>query len=128
MSTDQTGVGHVDPSDVNQDMDLNVQQSAIDRIEEIRKDKNDPFPEKGYLRIAVVGGGCAGFKYALEAEETIAEDDHIFGDAIVVDDVSLEYLRGTIVGFERSMVGSSFTLDNPNVRSSCGCATSFSVE
>jgi len=125
MTTDTTIIEDAAPS---ADQDIIVDQAAIARVIELRADKNDPFPENGNLRIAVVGGGCSGFKYQLEADENVAEDDHVFGGAIVIDEVSLHYMRGTKVGFESSMLGASFTLDNPQAKSSCGCATSFSVD
>ncbi|MFL6736470.1 MAG: HesB/IscA family protein [Sphingomonas sp.] len=82
------------------------------------------------LRLAVDGGGCAGFTYKLElAEEagpgdTIADTD---GVKLVVDPVSLDLVRGSAVDFVEELGGASFKVTNPNAQSGCGCGSSFSV-
>jgi len=82
------------------------------------------------LRLAVDGGGCAGFTYkfelaaAADAEDEIAETD---GVKLVVDPVSLELVRGSAVDFVEDLGGASFKVLNPNAQSGCGCGSSFSV-
>ncbi len=82
------------------------------------------------LRLAVDGGGCAGFQYRfgladrIEADDTVAEQD---GVTLVVDDVSLVLVRGSAVDFVVSLGGAAFQVTNPNAASGCGCGTSFSI-
>ncbi len=82
------------------------------------------------LRLSVSGGGCSGFSYSFSLEETRNPDDRIFEQhdvTLVVDETSLELLHGATVDFVDGLMGSSFTIDNPNAASTCGCGTSFSV-
>jgi iron-sulfur cluster insertion protein len=86
--------------------------------------------EGAFLRIAVSGGGCSGFQYALSFDETRAPDDVVFerdGAAVVVDEVSLGLLAGAELDFVEDLMGASFRIKNPNAASSCGCGHSFSI-
>ena len=82
------------------------------------------------LRLAVDGGGCAGFQYrfglaeAVEADDAVAQQD---GVTLVVDEISLDLVRGSAVDYVESLGGASFQVTNPNAASGCGCGTSFSV-
>ncbi|MEO7277340.1 MAG: iron-sulfur cluster assembly accessory protein [Sphingomicrobium sp.] len=81
------------------------------------------------LRLAVDGGGCAGFTYKFElgeqeADDAIAETD---GVKLVVDPVSLDLVRGSAVDFVEDLGGAAFKVTNPNAQSGCGCGSSFSV-
>jgi iron-sulfur cluster assembly accessory protein len=81
------------------------------------------------LRLRVVGGGCAGFSYDLYFDEP-AEVDRQFsvaGVKCVVDEMSLMYLVGTEVDYVEGLQGAGFKFNNPNVKSTCGCGSSFSV-
>ena len=86
------------------------------------------------LRIAVDGGGCSGFQYAfsLDADAGVGPADVVFerdGARVVVDDISLEYVRGATVDYVEEMIKSSFAIvENPNAQSGCGCGTSFAVK
>ena len=87
-------------------------------------------PEGSLLRVAVNGGGCSGFQYAFDITSARASDDYVIekdGVAVLVDPVSLDYLRGARIDFVDDLMGQSFKIDNPNATSSCGCGTSFSV-
>lgn len=82
------------------------------------------------LRVQVLGGGCSGFQYDFRFDEDVADDDLVIekdGVTVLVDSVSLEYLRGSEFDYVEEMIGSSFQVRNPNATSSCGCGTSFSV-
>jgi iron-sulfur cluster insertion protein len=82
------------------------------------------------LRISVKGGGCSGFQYAFDIEKGRAEDDLIIerdGATILVDPVSLEYMKGSEVDFVDDLMGQSFKVKNPNAVASCGCGVSFTV-
>ena len=82
------------------------------------------------LRLAVDGGGCAGFQYrfgladTIEGDDTVAEQD---GVTLVVDEISLDLVRGSAVDFVESLGGAAFRVTNPQAASGCGCGTSFSV-
>ncbi|KIT17320.1 HesB/IscA family protein [Jannaschia aquimarina] len=81
------------------------------------------------LRVAVEGGGCSGFQYAIELDEP-ASDDLILegaGEKVVIDETSLPFLGGATIDFTEELVGARFTIDNPNAASSCGCGVSFAM-
>lgn len=83
------------------------------------------------LRVFVQGGGCSGFQYGLMIEETGAGvGDQLFesnGVKLLVDPVSLSYLKGAEVDFVDTITGGGFTIKNPNASSTCGCGSSFSA-
>jgi iron-sulfur cluster insertion protein len=82
------------------------------------------------LRVQVLGGGCSGFQYDFRFDDEAAEDDLVFerdGVEVLVDPVSIEYLKGSEFDYVEEMIGSSFQVKNPNATASCGCGTSFSV-
>lgn len=82
------------------------------------------------LRISVKGGGCSGFQYAFDIEKTRARDDLVVerdGAVILVDPVSLEYMKGSEVDFVDDLMGQSFKVKNPNAAASCGCGVSFTI-
>ena len=83
------------------------------------------------LRVAVLAGGCSGFQYRFELDPATAPDDLVIeksGAKIVVDPTSLELLAGGELHFNDALMGSYFTVRNPNATSSCGCGTSFAVD
>ncbi len=82
------------------------------------------------LRVAVKGGGCSGFQYALALDKPKA-DDHVFeqnGVSVVVDKVSMQFVFGSQVDFVDGLQGAGFTVNNPNVVAACGCGSSFQVK
>lgn len=82
------------------------------------------------LRLAVRGGGCAGFQYDFSFENAATDEDCIFrqGNAqVVIDRISLDMLNGATLDFVEDLMGSSFQVRNPQATSSCGCGTSFAV-
>ena len=82
------------------------------------------------LRLAVEGGGCSGFQYRFGLADSIEADDVAVeesGVTLVVDEISLELVRGSAVDFVESLGGSAFQVTNPNAASGCGCGSSFSV-
>ena len=106
--------------------DISLTDNAARKVAAIAARKNAP----AILRLAVDGGGCAGFTYsfeladAAEAEDMIAERD---GVKLVVDPASLELVRGSSVDFVEDLGGAAFKVTNPNAQSGCGCGSSFSV-
>lgn len=82
------------------------------------------------LRIAVSGGGCSGFQYGFSFDAQRNEDDEVIeqnGINIVVDNMSLMYVSGSQIDFVEDLIGSSFSLKNPNATASCSCGSSFAV-
>ena len=87
-------------------------------------------PGKIALRITVEGGGCSGFSYRMDLTDTRNDDDVAFekdGATVLVDDLSLVYMGGSVVDFVDDLMGQSFQIRNPNAVASCGCGTSFSI-
>jgi iron-sulfur cluster assembly protein len=104
-----------------------LSDSAVKRLRTLLEQRQTP--EAG-LRLAVRGGGCSGLQYAMEWAEKPRERDKIFereGVRVFVDPKSYLYLMGTELVFEETLMGSGFKLQNPNVKSSCGCGESFTV-
>jgi iron-sulfur cluster assembly protein len=91
----------------------------------------EPEDEASVLRVAVQGGGCSGFEYALGFDRGPQEGDYEFeahGVRVVVDPFSAPYLQGAQIDFLDGLQESGFKIDNPNVVSACGCGHSFQVE
>lgn len=106
---------------------LGLTASAARRILKVAESEGNPALG---LRISVSGGGCSGFQYSftLDADET-ADDVVISRDGarLLVDTMSLEYLRGSELDFVEDLSGAGFRINNPLASSSCGCGNSFSV-
>lgn len=106
--------------------EIGLTPSAAARIAAIAARQGKP----AILRLSVEGGGCSGFQYKFElaggpeADDAVAETD---GVQLVVDQVSLDLVRGASVDFVESLGGAAFRVTNPNAASGCGCGTSFSV-
>lgn len=82
------------------------------------------------LRVYISGGGCSGFQYGFEFDESQSEDDLALqrdGVTLLVDPLSLQYLMGAEVDYRESLQGSQFVIRNPNAKTTCGCGSSFSV-
>ncbi|PYV08088.1 MAG: iron-sulfur cluster insertion protein ErpA [Acidobacteria bacterium] len=108
-------------------MGLEITPTAIAKVKEIIA-QQDPQPRA--LRVGVVGGGCSGFSYQMNFENDTNGIDKVFdfdGLKVFVDHASLMYLNGTKIDYVESLEGSGFKFENPNVKSTCGCGSSFSV-
>lgn len=108
---------------------IQVTESAGRRILQVVQEGK--LPPTGGLRLAVHGGGCSGFTYAVQFAPQPTERDRIFdfnGARVFVDPKSLLYLSGTLVDYEDSLLQRRFVLRNPNAKKSCSCGESFSVE
>jgi iron-sulfur cluster assembly protein len=82
------------------------------------------------LRVAVRGGGCSGFQYALALDKR-KDDDHVFehnGVSVVVDKASMQFVFGSEVDYVDGLQGAGFQVNNPNVVAACGCGSSFQVK
>ena len=106
--------------------DISLTENAAKRVAWIAERQSRP----AVLRLAVDGGGCAGFTYKFEladgpaSDDTVAETD---GVKLVVDPISLDLLRGSAVDFVEDLNGAAFKVLNPNAQSGCGCGSSFST-
>ena len=82
------------------------------------------------LRVAVEGGGCSGFQYRFDLVDTAEADDlrvERDGQAVLIDAVSVPFLKGSEIAFVDELAGAEFKVRNPNAKSSCGCGVSFSI-
>ena len=97
-------------------------KEAFAKLEEVGKESA--------LRISVEGGGCSGFKYNIDYDNQINDDDFVISQEtlkIIIDPISLQFLNGSVIDYKSELVGSRFVIENPNAVSSCGCGTSFSI-
>lgn len=111
----------------NAEMQVTLTASAAKRVAALKIQENTP---GAFLRLAVSGGGCSGFQYAFSFDAAKAADDRVFerdGVLLVIDEVSLELVKGAEIDFVEDMMGAAFQVRNPNAASSCGCGNSFSV-
>jgi iron-sulfur cluster insertion protein len=100
---------------------ITVSTSASAKINDLLAENQEP-----YLRISVKGGGCSGFSYAFDFESEAQEDDFTV-DNIVVDCMSMQYLQGATVDYKEEIMGSNFSISNPNAKQTCGCGSSFAA-
>jgi len=101
--------------------------TAVAKVKEIMV-QQDPMPAG--LRIGVVGGGCSGFSYSMNFENAAGMMDKVFSFdelKVFVDATSLMYLQGCVVDYVETLEAAGFKFENPNVKSTCGCGSSFSV-
>jgi iron-sulfur cluster assembly accessory protein len=106
---------------------VQLTEKAVEKVREILTSQE---PQPAGLRIAVVGGGCSGFSYsmAFENQPNMLDKTYKYGDLkVFIDQASLLYLDGVNVDYVESLEGSGFKFENPNVKSTCGCGSSFSV-
>ena len=106
---------------------VTLSPTAVAKVKEIMA-QQDPMPAG--LRIGVVGGGCSGFSYSMNFENAAGMMDKVFNFdelKLFVDATSLMYLQGCVVDYVETLEAAGFKFENPNVKSTCGCGSSFSV-
>jgi len=106
---------------------VNLTETAVNKVREIL-DTQEPKPAG--LRISVVGGGCSGFSYSMAFENAPGMLDKTYkydGLKVFVDQASMLYLEGAEVDYVETVEGSGFKFNNPNVKSTCGCGSSFNA-
>jgi len=106
---------------------VRLTDSAVSKVREIMATQ-DPLPAG--LRIGVVGGGCSGFQYSMSFENQSGMMDKVYdfnGLKVFVDATSLMYLNGCVVDYVETLEAAGFKFDNPTVKSTCGCGSSFTV-
>ena len=106
---------------------ITITESARTKIIDLLSEENNP---NIALRTFVQGGGCSGFSYGFTFDEEHNEDDFevdigIF--KVLIDALSMQYLQGAEIDYKEELMGASFTINNPNAQTSCGCGSSFSV-
>jgi iron-sulfur cluster assembly protein len=108
------------------DAAVTLTDAAAGKLNELLAGQEDP---DQVLRVAVRGGGCSGFQYALALDKA-KDDDHVFehnGVSVVVDKVSMQFVFGSHVDYVEGLQGAGFQVNNPNVVAACGCGSSFQV-
>ena len=114
-------------------MAITVTEKAANEVKKIISEQQGvgAMPEKIYLRMRVVGGGCSGFQHKLDLDPQINEKlDEVFefhGIPVVVDKRSLMYLDNVTVDFHDDLNNRGFSINNPGAKSTCGCGSSFSM-
>lgn len=99
---------------------ITLTENAIQKLNEI-------CPENKYVRLAIVGGGCAGFSKLFDFSDTINEDDNLFYNKFLIDQVSLDIIQGAVIDFKKELTGEFWDVSIPSAQSSCGCGVSFSL-
>ena len=105
---------------------MNIAESAVSRLRELRAEENNPDLK---FRVFVQGGGCSGMQYGFTFDEAQNDDDFDFQFAdltVLVDSMSMEYLRDARIEFREDAMGASFVIENPQAQTTCGCGSSFS--
>jgi iron-sulfur cluster insertion protein len=105
---------------------LTISENAVNKIRDLLAEENNPHLK---LRTFVQGGGCSGMQYGFTFDEEQNEDDFTIeenGVTVLVDSASMMYLDGASIDYKEDVMGSSFTINNPNAETTCGCGSSFS--
>jgi len=121
------GHDHAQATDANDAPMVLLSDKAAEKVKEIRGE--EAIEETYALRLKVQGGGCSGFSYDLFFDQP-QEGDRPFevkGVKLICDEMSLMYLLGTEIDYVEGLHGAGFKFNNPNVKSTCGCGSSFSV-
>ncbi len=108
-----------------QNATVTLSDSAVKRLRQLAAEQGNRT-----LRVAVGGGGCSGFQYSFTFDDRVEDDDHLIereGARVVIDDTSWAYLAGSEIGYRDELIGSYFSIENPNAVSTCGCGTSFAI-
>jgi len=105
---------------------ITITERAARRIGQILKNE----PAGAMLRVSVEGGGCSGFQYKFDFDDSKADDDLILtrdGATVLIDSTSQQYMAGAEIDYVDDLIGASFKVKNPIATASCGCGTSFSI-
>jgi iron-sulfur cluster assembly protein len=107
---------------------LQISDNAAALIKKMTRKNGIP---EGGLRIGIKAGGCSGLSYTFAWEAVAREGDHVFtagdGSKVFIDPKSYQFIQGTTLDYDTSLVSRGFIFNNPNAKSTCGCGTSFSI-
>jgi iron-sulfur cluster insertion protein len=107
---------------------IEITEAAKIKIIDLLSEENDPTLK---LRTFVQGGGCSGFSYGFTFDNEQNDDDFEFDldeqHRVLIDAMSMQYLQGAVIDYRDDLMGSSFSIKNPNAETTCGCGSSFSV-
>lgn len=129
QSSDSLHSGRPAPAAATLRAMVTLTESAAEKLKQLLAEEAEL--ETGVLRIAIQGGGCSGFQYALGFDRGPQEDDNeleFHGVRIVIDPFSAPYLTGSEIDYVDALMGGGFAINNPNVVSSCGCGSSFQAK
>lgn len=104
---------------------ITITESATSRIREVLIEQNEPAVK---LRVFVQGGGCSGMSYGFTMDDESSEDDFVITSEdinLLIDSVSMQYLQGSVIDYKEDVMGSNFSISNPNAQTTCGCGSSF---
>lgn len=105
---------------------IELNESAVIKLKQLFEEENNPALK---LRVFVQGGGCSGMQYGFTFDELQNEDDFdvsVDGVTLLVDSMSAQYLQGAKIKYVEDAMGASFSIDNPQAQTTCGCGSSFS--
>ncbi len=108
---------------------VTITEKAADKVRQLLAE--EPEADVSVLRIAIQGGGCSGFQYALGFDRGPQDGDNeieMNGVTIVIDPFSAPYLTGSEIDFVDALMGAGFAINNPNVQAACGCGSSFQAK
>ena len=108
---------------------ITITESAAAKIKTLLAE--EPEGDLGVLRVAIQGGGCSGFQYALGFDRGAQDGDNeveMHGVKVVVDPFSAPYLAGSEIDYVDALMGAGFAINNPNVQAACGCGSSFQAK
>jgi iron-sulfur cluster assembly accessory protein len=108
---------------------ITITESAAAKIKTLLAE--EPEGDLGVLRVAIQGGGCSGFQYALGFDRGPQDGDNeveMHGVTVVVDPFSAPYLTGSEIDYVDALMGAGFAINNPNVQAACGCGSSFQAK
>src|ERR687894_1483008 len=108
---------------------VTITENAASKIKQLMAE--DPEADVSVLRVAIQGGGCSGFQYALGFDRGPQDGDNeieMHGVKVVIDPFSAPYLTGSEIDFVDALMGAGFAINNPNVQAACGCGSSFQAK
>lgn len=106
---------------------IELNESAVTKLKQLFEEEGNPDLK---LRVFVQGGGCSGMQYGFTFDQEQNEDDFdvsVDGVTLLVDSMSAQYLQGAKIKYTEDAMGASFSIDNPQAQTTCGCGSSFSI-
>ena len=104
---------------------IELNESAVSKLKQLFEEESNPNLK---LRVFVQGGGCSGMQYGFTFDELQNEDDFdisVDGVTLLVDSMSAQYLQNAKIKYTEAAMGASFSIDNPQAQTTCGCGSSF---